>query len=56
MLRPVSEVADTDTPLGAAGRYDGAVFWHSRRHYLVYIRDMARAGLFIFVETAVERR
>ena len=56
MLRPVSEVADTDTWLGAAGRYVDAVLWHSRRHYVVYIRDMVRAGPVIFVETVVETR
>ena len=56
MLRPVSEVADTETRLGAAGRYVDAVLWHSRRHYVVYIRDMVRAGPVIFVETAVETR
>ena len=56
MLRPVSEVADMETWLGPAGRYVDAVIWHSRRHYVVYIRDMVRASPVVFVETAVETR
>ena len=49
MLRP----ADMETWLGPAGRYADPVFQHSPRHYLGFIRDLAKVGSVGFVETAV---
>ena len=42
MLRPVSEVADMETPLGPAGRYVDPFFQH--RHYVGFVRDLVKSG------------
>ena len=54
MLRPDSEVADMEAPLGPAGRCVDPVFQHSRRHHVGFIRDLVKAGSVGIVETAVE--
>ena len=51
-LRPFSEVADMETRLGPPGRYVDPVVWHSRRHFVGFIRDPVKAGSVGFVETA----
>ena len=54
MLRPVSEVADTETRLGPAVWYVDLLFQHSRRHSVGVVRDLVKAGSVGFVGTAVE--
>ena len=53
-LRPVSEVADTESRLDPGGLYVDPVFQHSPRHYVGFVRDLVKAGSFGFVEAAVE--
>ena len=54
MLRPVAEVADMDTRLGAAVHHVDPVFQHRRRHCVGFTRVLMKAGSVGFVETAVE--
>ena len=54
MLRPVSDVADTETQLGPASRCVDPVFQHIRRHYASFVRDLMKGGSVEFVEDAVE--
>ena len=44
MLRPASEVADMDTPVGTGSRYVDPVFQHSRRHDVGFVRDLVKGG------------